>query len=65
MPVSIRKQKQIFIHHFKMDSEDLHDTKIADAAYEDYLRDPSGARSLDELMEKWDAMDAKREQTRR
>lgn len=34
-------------------------TSIADAAYEAYLRDPSGARPLDELMAEWEASDAK------
>jgi hypothetical protein len=56
------KAKSKFIHFFKLESkkaEDAHDAKIADAAYEAYLRDPSGARPLDELMAEWDAMDAK------
>jgi PHD/YefM family antitoxin component YafN of YafNO toxin-antitoxin module len=38
--------------------EDLYDLRLAEAAYEAYLRDPSGARSLKELKAEWAAKDA-------
>jgi hypothetical protein len=68
VPAPAKKEKQIFVHYFKIEStsaEDAHDAKLADAAYEAYLRDPSGARPLDELVAEWEAMDAKREKVRK
>ena len=45
--------------------EDLQDARVADIAYEEHLRDPSGARPLDELMAEWDAKDAERAKAKR
>lgn len=58
---STAKLKQLFVHPSKIGVEDARDARIADAAYEAYLKDPSGARPLDELIVEWEAMDAKRE----
>lgn len=38
--------------------EDLYDLRLAETAYEAYLRDPSGARSLKELKAEWATKDA-------
>jgi PHD/YefM family antitoxin component YafN of YafNO toxin-antitoxin module len=38
--------------------EDLYDLRMAEAAYDAYLRDPSGARPLKELKAEWAAKDA-------
>ena len=65
MTISGREQKQVFVHQHRSRSEDLRDAELGDAAYENYLRDPSGARPLDELMAEWDALDAEREKARR
>lgn len=65
MTLSGRKQKQVFIHYHRSNAEDLRDAEVGDAAYENYLRDPSGARPLDDLMAEWDALDAEREKARR
>lgn len=41
--------------------EDLHDLRLAEAAYAAYKRDPSGARPIEELMAEWEARDAAEE----
>jgi hypothetical protein len=68
VPQPKKRAKSKLVHYFKMshvDSEDARDAKIADAAYEAYLHDPSGARPLDELIAEWEEMDAKQEKARK
>jgi prevent-host-death family protein len=38
--------------------EDLHDLRLAEAAYAEYLRDPSTARPWEEVVAEWHAKDA-------
>lgn len=38
--------------------EDLRDLRMAEAAYAEYKRDPSSARSWEEVKAEWDAEDA-------
>ena len=38
--------------------EDLRDLRMAEAAYDEYKRDPSSARSWEEVKAEWDAEDA-------
>jgi hypothetical protein len=38
--------------------EDLQDIRLAEAAYAEYLRDPSTARPFDEVVAEWHARDA-------
>lgn len=48
IPVPDEKRKQVFVHHYKLESEDLRDVRIAEAALEEYRRDPSTAISWEE-----------------
>jgi prevent-host-death family protein len=41
--------------------EDLHDLRLAEAAYAEYKREPSRARPIEELIAEWDAQDAAEE----
>jgi prevent-host-death family protein len=38
--------------------EDLQDLRLAEAAYDEYLRDPTTARPFDEVVAEWHAQDA-------